>query len=210
MKIKKNFAYKTGQNLATEMYYWVDIIEIFPPFEHEGQMMILDTAINKPVLYVTATCDQLRHGTTNYEDELLPQIKGVGYPYSWKEAILNTVKYQTTRKAFKQQRAWILKNAAVDKEHISHLRQQLEQLRNTAKESIFSTQEYKGLLKKYEQEVALRKQLGKNNMSLGGRISGVRKSFSSIFRNAATLSKEDILKKLTEIDQRLSKVKSCH
>ena len=60
-------AYKTGQNLAAEIIYWVNRIEIFPPFEHEGQNCILDTLNNCPTPYVTATCDQLRHGATNYQ-----------------------------------------------------------------------------------------------------------------------------------------------
>ncbi|MGF1480179.1 MAG: hypothetical protein ACFB4I_11915 [Cyanophyceae cyanobacterium] len=207
MAHQPSFACKTGQNLTAEMWYWVDKIEIFPPFEHEGQVCILDTRFNQPTPYVTATCDQLRHGTTNYEDELLPAIKATDYPFSWKEAVLNTVKYQATRRAFKAQHEWIVSNATVDKSNIEHLNREIGKLRELAKEAIFETEVYKKLQKGYEQEVARRKQLGESNKSLGRRISGVRSSFRSIFRKADSMSKEDIINKIKEIDQRIASIK---
>lgn len=204
MQSQTNFAYKTGQNLAAEVIYWVNLIEIFPPFEHEGQTCILDTLNNRPIPYVTANCDQLRHGTTNYEDELLPEIRAMSYPFSWKEAILNTVKYDATRRAFKTQHTWILKNAAVDKQSIKSLEAEIANLQQQARDAVYCTSEYRRLYGQYIAEKTKREERGKMNRFLNGKIQGQRRTIEAILRKADRITKEEILNKLVEMEQRLA------
>ena len=204
MQLKPNFAYKTGQNLAAEIIYWVNRIEIFPPFKHEGQICILDTLNNCPAAYVTANCDQLRHGATNYEDELLPEIKATGYSFTWKEAILNTVKYDTTRRAFKAQHDWILKNAAVDQKTIKNLETEIANLQQQARDAVYRTSEYRKLYGQYIAEKTKREERGKMNRFLNGKIQGQRRTIEAILRKAEKMTKEDILNKLVEMEKRLA------
>ena len=204
MQTKPNFAYKTGQNLAAEIIHWVDRIELFPPFKHEGQNCILDTLKNRPTPYVTATCDQLRHGATNYEDELLPEIKATGYPFTWKEAILNTVKYDATRRAFKAQHAWILKEAAVDQKSIKNLEAEIANLQQQARDAVYRTSEYRKLYGQYIAEKTKREERAKMNLFLNGKIQGQRQTIKAILRKAEKMTKEEILNKLAVMEQRLA------
>ena len=197
-------AYKTGQNLAAEIIYWVNRIEIFPPFKHEGQNCILDTLNNCPTLYMTATCDQLRHGATNYEDELLSEIKATGYSFTWKEAILNTVKYDATRRAFKAQHAWILKEAAVDQQSIKNLETEIAELQQKARDAVYRTSEYRKLYSQYIAEKTKREERAKMNLFLNGKIQGQRRTIEAILRKAEKITKEEILNKLVEMEKRLA------
>lgn len=66
---------------------------------------LVNTKCGSLINYIHATCDELRHSATNY-DSLLIKIKDK-YDGNLKEAILNTIKYETTRRAFKKQHEWI-------------------------------------------------------------------------------------------------------
>lgn len=66
---------------------------------------LINTKSGSLINYIHATCDELRHSATNY-DSLLVKIKDK-YDGNLKEAILNTIKYETTRRSFKKQHEWI-------------------------------------------------------------------------------------------------------
>lgn len=67
------------------------------------------TDTNQEIKYLEATCDELRHGLTNYE-QLLDEIKKLNFDHaSAKEAVIYEIKYEATRKVYHTQRKWIKK-----------------------------------------------------------------------------------------------------
>lgn len=83
---------------------WKDQIICLSP-KGEGYSAYITDSSNNLINYIYATCDELRHSATNY-DSLLIKIKQKHDGYL-KEAVLNTIKYETTRRAFKKQHEWI-------------------------------------------------------------------------------------------------------
>ena len=83
---------------------WKDQIVCFSP-KGDGYSAYITDYNNNIIKYIHATCDELRHSATNY-DYLLIKIKQK-YDGYLKEAVLNTIKYETTRRAFKKQHEWI-------------------------------------------------------------------------------------------------------
>ena len=84
---------------------WKDQIICFSPQGEGYGAYFIDQRSNEPINYIQASCDELRHIATNY-NSILNKIKSQYYGYL-KEAILNTVKYEATRRAFKKQHEWI-------------------------------------------------------------------------------------------------------
>ena len=146
----------------------------------------------------------MRLPCTNYEDELLSEIKATGYSFTWKEAILNTVKYDATRRAFKAQHAWILKEAAVDQQSIKNLETEIAELQQKARDAVYRTSEYRKLYSQYIAEKTKREERGKMNLFLNGKIQGQRRTIDAILRKAEKMTKEDILNKLVEMEKRLA------
>ena len=114
---------------------WKDQIICFSPQGEGYNAYFVDRRDGTPVNYIHASCDELRHLGTNY-NAVLNRIKEQYYGYL-KEAILNTVKYEATRRAVRRQHQWIqssYQSSIAQKEHsaeqqaleIAQLRQVIE------------------------------------------------------------------------------------
>lgn len=101
-------AAKLTNSLQAITQSWKDRIICFPPQGEGYSAYLLDTQEDKKIDYIHASCDELRHLATNY-NLLFGKIKEQYYGYL-KEAVLNTVKYEATRRAFKKQHEWIQKS----------------------------------------------------------------------------------------------------
>lgn len=85
-------------------------LEDFPPYKKNDTLYFQRTDTNKQIKYLEATCDELRHGLTNYE-QLLDEIKKLNFDHaSAKEAVIYAIKYEATRKVYHTQRKWIKKH----------------------------------------------------------------------------------------------------
>ena len=92
-------------SLQSIIQTWKDQIICLSPKGEGYSAYLVNVKCGSLINYIHATCDELRHSATNY-DSLLVKIKDK-YDGDLKEAILNTVKYETTRRAFKKQHEWI-------------------------------------------------------------------------------------------------------
>ena len=99
---------KLQNSLQTITQSWTDRIICFSPQGEGYSAYLLDTRNDNQINYIQASCDELRHLATNY-NLLFGKIKEQYYGYL-KEAILNTVKYEATRRAFRKQHEWIQKS----------------------------------------------------------------------------------------------------
>lgn len=99
---------KLTNSLQTITQTWKDRIICFLPQGEGYNAYLLDPQDDKQVDYIRASCDELRHLATNY-NLLVGKIKEQYYGYL-KEAVLNTVKYEATRRAFRKQHEWIQKS----------------------------------------------------------------------------------------------------
>jgi predicted RNase H-like nuclease (RuvC/YqgF family) len=84
---------------------WQDQIICFSPQGKGYDAYFVDSRDGRPVNYIHASCDELRHLGTNYHS-ILNKIKEQYYGYL-KEAILNSVKYEATRRVVRKQHQWI-------------------------------------------------------------------------------------------------------
>ena len=84
---------------------WKDQIICFSPQGEGYSAYFIDPRDGSPVNYIHASCDELRHLGTNY-NAIFRRIKEQYYGYL-KEAILNTVKYEATRRVVRKQHQWI-------------------------------------------------------------------------------------------------------
>ncbi|ASC71657.1 hypothetical protein XM38_026110 [Halomicronema hongdechloris C2206] len=79
-------------------------LEDFPPYERDGKLYFRRTDTGKEISYLKATCDELRHGLTNYET-LLAEIKTLSFKHSSiRDAVIYAIKYEATRKVYHTQR----------------------------------------------------------------------------------------------------------
>lgn len=96
----------TKQNsLQKIIQTWKDQIICFSPQGEGYSAYFVDGRSGKLINYLRASCDELRHLGTNY-NSLLGKIKEQYYGYL-KEAILNSIKYEATRRVVKKQHEWI-------------------------------------------------------------------------------------------------------
>jgi chromosome segregation ATPase len=84
---------------------WQDQIICFSPLGEGYSAYFVDSRDGRLVNYIQASCDELRHLGTNY-NSILNKIKEQYYGYL-KEAILNSVKYEATRRVVRKQHQWI-------------------------------------------------------------------------------------------------------
>lgn len=84
---------------------WQDQIICFSPQGEGYSAYLVDSRDGRLVNYIRASCDELRHLGTNYHS-ILNKIKEQYYGYL-KEAILNSVKYEATRRVVRKQHQWI-------------------------------------------------------------------------------------------------------
>ena len=92
-------------SLQSIIQTWKDQIICLSPKGEGYNAYLIDSRSGSLINYIHANCDELRHSATNY-DSLLMKIKQK-YDGHLKEAILNTIKYEVTRRAFKKQHEWI-------------------------------------------------------------------------------------------------------
>ena len=92
-------------SLQSIIQTWKDQIICLSPKGEGYNAYLVDSRCGSLIDYIHANCDELRHCATNY-DSLLIKIKQK-YDGHLKEAILNIIKYETTRRAFKKQHEWI-------------------------------------------------------------------------------------------------------
>ena len=96
---------KLQNSLQIIVQSWKDRVICFPPQGEGYGAYLTDSRDGISVNYIHASCDELRHLATNY-DSIATKIKEQYYGYL-KEAVLNTIKYEATRRAVKKQHEWI-------------------------------------------------------------------------------------------------------
>ncbi len=165
---------------------WKDRIVCHPPRGEGAEAYIINSSSGDRVKFIEANCDSLRHNATNY-DRLLIEIKGK-HKGIYKEAILNTIKYETTRRAFKAQHDWIhysyqelikqVKTNNFDRQMLIKIEclnkmvairdRELKKLKSECQGGLKDLQTaYKKLQREYAKEVKRRQKLGTSNQSLG-------------------------------------------
>ena len=164
---------------------WKDRIVCHPPRGEGAEAYLINSNTGDRIKYIEANCDSLRHNATNY-DRLLIEIKAK-HKGIYKEAVLNTVKYEATRRAFKTQHEWIhlcyqglIKQTQLNSDRQMLLKieclnkmvatrdRELKQLKSECKGGLKQLQTaYKKLQSQYDREVKRRERLGLSNKSLG-------------------------------------------
>ena len=165
---------------------WKDRIVCHSPRGEGAEAYIINSSSGDRVKYIEANCDSLRHNATNY-DRLLIEIKN-HHKGIYKEAVLNTIKYEATRRAFKAQHEWIhhsyqglinnVKTNNFDRQMIVKIDslnkiveqrdRELKKLKSACKGGLKELQvAYKKLQRQFEKEQQRRQKLGVSNRSLG-------------------------------------------
>lgn len=176
----------TQFSLQEVIQSWKDRIVCHPPQGAGAEAYIINSSSGDRVKYVEANCDSLRHNATNY-DRLLIEIKNK-HKGIYKEAVLNTIKYEATRRAFKVQHDWIhesyqglikqVKSNNFDRQMLVKIEylnkivatrdRELKHLKSQCKGGLKELQTaYNKLQRQYNKEVKRREKLGASNRSLG-------------------------------------------
>jgi chromosome segregation ATPase len=165
---------------------WKDRIICHPPSGEGVNAYIINANTGDRLKYIEANCDSLRHNATNY-DRLLLEIK-IKHTGIYKEAVLNTIKYEATRRAFKAQHEWIhnsyqglinqVKTNNFDRQMLLKIDslnkmvatrdRELQKLKSECKDGLQELQQaYNKLQIQLAQEKKQRQKLGISNKSLG-------------------------------------------
>lgn len=165
---------------------WKDRIVCHPPRGEGADAYIINSNTGDRAKYIEANCDSLRHNATNY-DRLLIEIKSK-HKGIYKEAVLNTIKYEVTRRAFKAQHEWIhnsykglinnVKTNNYDQQMLVKIEllnkmvatrdRELRKLKAECKGGLKELQSaYKKLQRQFAREQKRRQRLGVSNRSLG-------------------------------------------
>ncbi len=197
---------KTQMSINTQQFtiqeviqHWKDRIVCHPPQGEGADAYIINSNTGDRLKYIEANCDSLRHNATNYE-RLLTEIKAK-HTGIYKEAVLNTIKYEATRRAFKTQHEWIhssyqglienVKTNNFDQQMLAKIEslnkmvatrdRELNKLKSECKGGLQELQAaYKKLQRQFEQERKHRLRLGQSNKSLGGYKGQFRKAQQKI------------------------------
>ncbi|MGF1540123.1 MAG: hypothetical protein ACFCU5_06660 [Pleurocapsa sp.] len=166
--------------------FWKDRIVCHPPRGEGKDAYVINSSSGDRLKYIEADCDSLRHNATNY-DRLLIEIKAK-HTGIHKEAILNTIKYEATRRAFKVQHQWIhhsyqglikdVKTHNFNPQMIAKIEtlnqllalrdRELQNLKSQCKGGLQELQkQYQKLQRQLAREQKRRQQLGQTNKSLG-------------------------------------------
>ena len=199
---------------------WKDRIVCHPPRGEGADAYIINSNTGDRAKYIEANCDSLRHNATNY-DRLLIEIKAK-HRGIYKEAVLNTIKYEATRRAFKAQHEWIhnsyqslinqVKNNNFDRQMLVKIDclnkmvatrdRELKKLKAECKGGLQELQTaYKKLQREYAKEQKRRKKLGLSNRSLGaykGHFRRAQKKITALKTENKSLHKQV---KLLEVKQ---------
>ncbi|MGL5941481.1 MAG: hypothetical protein ACRC2S_14050 [Waterburya sp.] len=178
---------------------WKDRIVCHPPNGEGVNAYIINANTGDRVKYIEANCDSLRHNATNY-DRLLLEIK-TKHTGIYKEAVLNTIKYEATRRAFKAQHEWIhnsyqglinqVKTNNFDRQMLFKIDclnkmvatrdRELKKLKSECKDGLQELQKaYNKLQRQLAQEKKQRQKLGISNKSLGAYKGHFRRSQKTI------------------------------
>ena len=159
---------KIEKSLREIIKTWKDRIICYPPKGIGFNAYLIDVSTGDIHNYIHADCDALRHIATNYNSLLIKIISQ--YDGYLKEAVLNTIKYEATRRAFKKQHNWIhdsyknlieAKKADVDRSNaqikqlktiINEQKQEISQLKSDCRERLAQIQ-VDALLKQKEREI---------------------------------------------------------
>ena len=191
---------------------WKDRIVCHPPRGEGAEAYIINSSSGDRVKYIEANCDSLRHNATNY-DRLLIEIKNK-HKGIYKEAVLNTIKYEATRRAFKAQHEWIhnsyqglinnVKTNNFDRQMLLKIDglnkivqqrdRELKKLKSDCKGGLQELQvAYKKLQRQFQQEQLRRQKLGVSNKSLGaykGHFYRAKKKISILKTENKSLQKK--------------------
>ena len=213
------------QTLQEIVQAWKDRIVCHPPRGEGTEAYLINSNTGDRVKYIEANCDSLRHNATNY-DRLLIEIKA-RHKGIYKEAVLNTVKYEATRRAFKAQHEWIhssyqslikqTKQNNFDRQMLVKIEclnkmvatrdRELKQLKSECKGGLKQLQTaYKKLQRQYAKEVKRREQLGLSNKSLGAYKGHFRRAQKKI---AVLKTENKSLKKQVNLLEFKRKKASC-
>ena len=140
------------ESLQNIIQGWKDRIICMSPKGEGYNAYLIDSSTGNMVNYIHADCNQLRHLATNY-DTLLSKIKSQYYGYL-KEAVLNTIKYEATRRAFKKQHYWI---------HNSY-QDLIETKKNNLDRQNNDVKKLKAIIKEQKQDIAQLKSECRNNL----------------------------------------------
>ena len=172
---------------------WTDQIICFSP-KGEGYSAYLTNENGNLINYIHATCDELRHSATNY-DYLLIKIKQKHDGYL-KEAVLNTIKYETTRRAFKKQHDWIQDS----------YRSLIEQKQLNAEQQSIEIKQLKQIIKEQKKEVANIKSKCRGQLAVIQSESLLRQKEAEIERKNNEIAK--LNQQLQESDREIGNLKS--
>ena len=110
------------------------------------------------------------------------KIKQTQYCSSWREAILNALKYKVTVEVYKKQHYWILQEQNKDQEQFEQQQQEIEELKKQAKQAVFASEGYQDLEKKYNKLLKERNDFAQNNKKLGSKLGGQISRVKSMLR----------------------------
>ena len=191
---------------------WKDRIVCHPPSGEGKDAYIINSSSGDRVKYIEANCDSLRHNATNY-DRLLTEIKAK-HTGIHKEAILNTIKYETTRSAFKVQHQWMhdsyqglikeVKSQNFNSQMLAKIEslnqllairdRELQSLKSQCRGGLQELQkQYKKLQRQLAKEQKRRQKLGISNKSLGaykGHFYRAQKKIAILKQENSSLKKQ--------------------
>jgi DNA repair exonuclease SbcCD ATPase subunit len=212
--------------LQETIQLWKDRIVCHPPIGIGYAAYIINSDNGERIKYVEANCDSLRHNATNY-DRLLLDIKAK-YTGIYKEALLNTIKYEATRRAFKTQHQWIhnsyqllikeLKNNDIDRQFIGQIERlnklialrdrELDKLKAQCQGGLRELQsQYEKLQLQLKREQKRRQSLGKSNQSLAAYKGHFKRAQHKItvLKEENKHLKQEISSLTRKVDRRASK-----
>ena len=173
---------------------WKDRIICFSPQGEGYNAYLVDPQDGNIINYIHASCDELRHLSTNY-NSLLTNIKEQYYGYL-KEAVLNTVKYEATRRAFRKQHEWIQDS----------YKSSIEQKKLNAQQQEIEINKLRVILRDREQEINKIKSEYRGQLAASQVEALLEEKEAEIARKNARISQLD--RQLQEYDREINTLKS--
>lgn len=191
--MKLNRPIRPKDSLQEIIQTWKDQIICLSP-KGEGYSAYITDCNNNIINYIHANCDELRHSATNY-DSLLIKIKQKHDGYL-KEAVLNTIKYETTRRAFKKQHEWIQNS----------YKNSIEQKQLNAEQQAIKIKELKQIISEQKQEITNIKSECRGQLVAIQAESLLKQKEAEIEQKNAEIAK--LNQQLQESDREISNLKS--
>ena len=182
------------ESLQNIIQSWKDRIICMYPKGEGYNAYLVDANTGNIVNYIHADCNQLRHLATNY-DTLLPKIKSQYYGYL-KEAVLNTIKYEATRRAFKKQHQWI---------HDSY-QNLIEAKKHNLDRQNSDVEKLKAIIKEQKQDIAKLKSECRNNLQQLQADALLKQKEREIEQKNREI--QQLKKQLLESDREINKLQS--